>query len=114
MPSYILLSIASQIKRPVQDGTLIRNALEGCHNLRQWPMSCLEAQPLSRACVQARLLLEDPASEESILHQWDTILPEVLQRWDAHPGQLSAFSDGYRNASLIKDRVSICSAAHFP
>lgn len=61
--------------------------------------------------MQARLLLENPASEESILHQWDTVLPEVLQRWDAHPGQLSAFSDGYRNASLIKDRVSFLSAA---
>ena len=61
--------------------------------------------------MQARLLLEDPASEESILHQWDTVLPEVLQGWNVHPGQLSAFSDGYRNASLIKDRVNIHSAA---
>ena len=64
--------------------------------------------------MQARLILEDPASEESILHQWDTVLPKALQRWDAHPGQLSAFSNGYRNASLIKDRVSIYSAACFP
>ena len=78
---------------------MIGVALEGCN-------TCASGQ-----CHALKPSLENPASEESILHQWDTVLPEVLQRWDAHPGQLSAFSDGYRNASLIKDRVSFLSAA---
>ena len=56
--------------------------------------------------AQARLLLEDPASEERIMQHWDTLLPEALQRWQLQPNVLGAFSDGYRNASLMKDRVS--------
>lgn len=65
------------------------------------------------AITQARLILEDPASEERILQHWETALPEVLQKWDAHPDHLSAFSDGYRNASLLKDRVCLSTAEHY-
>lgn len=56
-------------------------------------------------CAQARILLEDPTAEEHILQHWNTLLPEALQKWQLRPDLLSAFSDGYRNASLIKDRV---------
>jgi hypothetical protein len=41
-----------------------------------------------------------------MLQQWDHLLPQVLQRWNVDSGHLSAFSDGYRNACLLKDRVS--------
>ncbi len=40
------------------------------------------------------------------MQHWDTLLPEALQRWQLQPNVLGAFSDGYRNASLMKDRVS--------
>ena len=40
------------------------------------------------------------------MQQWDMLLPEALQRWQLQPNVLGAFSDGYRNASLMKDRVS--------
>ncbi len=39
------------------------------------------------------------------MQHWDTLLPEALQRWQLQPNVLSAFSDGYRNGSLMKDRV---------
>ena len=39
------------------------------------------------------------------MQHWDTLLPEALQRWQLQPNVLGAFSDGYRNGSLMKDRV---------
>ena len=64
-------------------------------------------------CAQARILLEDPTAEEHILQHWEILLPEALQKWQLRPDLLSAFSDGYRNASLMKDRVgpSACGSA---
>lgn len=52
------------------------------------------------------MLLEDPSSEEHILGDWRSLLPQVLQEWGINREEIAAFSDGYRNASLIKDRVS--------
>ena len=75
----------------------------------QRPCLCayiLRALDLKAGSLQARLILEDPASEERMLQQWDHLLPQVLQRWNVNSGHLSAFSDGYRNACLLKDRVS--------
>jgi hypothetical protein len=66
-----------------------------------------KALDLKADSLQARLILEDPASEKRMLQQWDHLLPQVLQRWNVDSGHLSAFSDGYRNACLLKDRVSL-------
>ncbi|CAL8468778.1 g8319 [Coccomyxa elongata] len=52
----------------------------------------------------ARMLLEDPSSEERILSDWESLLPQTLQEWGVNGDHIAAFSDGYRNASLIKDR----------
>ncbi|KAK9914914.1 hypothetical protein WJX75_002260 [Coccomyxa subellipsoidea] len=54
--------------------------------------------------IQARLLLEDPSCEERILREWDSLLPQVLQQWGVNGDHIAAFSDGYRNASLLRDR----------
>ncbi len=51
------------------------------------------------------MLLEDPSNEERILRGWDSLLPQVLDEWGVNGDHLAAFSDGYRNASLIRDRV---------
>lgn len=51
------------------------------------------------------MLLEDPSSEERILSDWESLLPQTLQEWGVNGDHIAAFSDGYRNASLIRDRV---------
>ncbi len=51
------------------------------------------------------MLLEDPSSEERILNDWESLLPQTLQEWGVNGDHIAAFSDGYRNASLIRDRV---------
>jgi hypothetical protein len=64
--------------------------------------------------------LEDPSCEERILREWDSLLPQVLQQWGVNGDHIAAFSDGYRNASLLRDRVRIffierntgCSVTH--
>jgi hypothetical protein len=57
------------------------------------------------------MLLEDPRCEERIMQDWGTVLPSVLQEWRVSASHVSAFSDGYRNASLIRDRVHILTAS---
>ena len=45
------------------------------------------------------------------MQHWDTLLPEALQRWQLQPNVLGAFSDGYRNASLMKGQGESLRAA---
>lgn len=78
-----------------------------CHPVASAPFSAHIWQCAKRSVpLQARMLLEDPSSEEHILGDWRSLLPQVLQEWGINREEIAAFSDGYRNASLIKDRVS--------
>ena len=76
---------------------------------RTWQacMRCCCA-PSKARCVahaQARLLLEDPGCEASILADWEGLLARRLREWGLQPAILEAFSNGYRSACFLKDRV---------
>lgn len=62
-------------------------------------------QGLMQGLPQARLLLEDPGCEESILADWEGLLARTLREWGLQPAILEAFSNGYRSACFLKDRV---------
>jgi hypothetical protein len=61
----------------------------------------------SAGCIgQARLLLEDPGCEGAILADWPGLLARSLASWGERAALLEAFSNGYRSACFLKDRVS--------
>lgn len=51
-------------------------------------------------CLQARLLLEDPASWRAILSGWHQLLPATLQRWGESTASLIPVFEQHRNSKM--------------
>lgn len=47
-------------------------------------------------CPQARLLQEDPLAWQSILEDWESLLPDTLSRWKEDDGKLAAVFEEHR------------------
>lgn len=55
---------------------------------------------------QARMVLEDPSCTDSIIHDWQSLLPATLKQWGVEQKDLQSFFEDFRNNLLQNHEVS--------
>ncbi|KAL3150803.1 hypothetical protein ABBQ32_000564 [Trebouxia sp. C0010 RCD-2024] len=67
------------------------------HNLRQVRPVLVNGV---EALVMARMVLEDPSCTDSIIHDWQSLLPATLKQWGVEQKDLQSFFEDFRNNLL--------------
>ena len=69
--------------------------------------TCSAAPPMSRfpVLLQARMVLEEPSCVDSIIQDWERVLPATLKRWHVEQQDLQVFFEEFRNNLLQTKEV---------
>jgi len=61
---------------------------------------------LKHVCLQARMVLEDPGCVDSIIQDWQSVLPATLNKWKIEQKDLQIFFEDFRNNLLQNKEVT--------
>ncbi len=61
---------------------------------------------LMHICLQARMVLEDPGCVDSIIQDWQSVLPATLNKWKIEQKDLQIFFEDFRNNLLQNKEVT--------
>ena len=62
-------------------------------------------------CLQARMVLENPDCVDSIIQDWQNVLPATLKQWHVEQQDLQIFFEDFRNNLLQNKEVTVASLA---
>ena len=70
-------------------------------------VACFLFGACAMLCLQARMVLEDPDCVDSIIQDWQNVLPATLKQWHVEQQDLQIFFEDFRNNLLQNKEVTV-------